>query len=162
MSEELKRKKNMRFANKQASLTLQQLSVNPEDVFDIMQINPDKSKGEEELKSDLDNLREISNNFDRKLWNQVVKELETMEDFDKVDYVHKMHNELQLFTKTLKLLDKFLQVDESNVGNVFAFGTKKGKEGGKETKGNHEPQETERERKLQTTPKERERKGMGT
>ena len=121
MSEELKRKKNMRFANKQASLTLQQLSVNPEDVFDIMQINPDKSKGEEELKSDLDNLREISNNFDRKLWNQVVKELETMEDFDKVDYVHKMHNELQLFTKTLKLLDKFLQVDESNVGNVFAF-----------------------------------------
>ncbi|QDZ25787.1 3',5'-cyclic-nucleotide phosphodiesterase [Chloropicon primus] len=108
------RKKKLRFANKQASLTLQGAVSSVEDIFE-------KLAHDTVNKSEIEKMRKEAKKIDLDLWLRIMNAMRTMDDEDKADYVHKLHTELQLFTKTLKLLDKILEIDERNVGKAITF-----------------------------------------
>ena len=110
-------KRHKQTRNKQASLTLQGSVATDEDIFNMLSLDDDQEH-------DIDSLRKVSKNIDQDLWKRIVRTMETMVEEEKTEYVHKLHNELQLFTKTLKLLDKILGIDESNVGKAITFLTK--------------------------------------
>ena len=112
-------KRHKQSRNKQASLTLQGSVATDEDIFNLLSLDDVDDK-----EHDIDSLRKVSKNIDQDLWKRIVRTMETMVEEEKTEYVHKLHNELQLFTKTLKLLDKILGIDESNVGKAITFLTK--------------------------------------
>ena len=114
---EIQRKQMHRIKNKKASLTLQGAVSSVDEIFNKLATDFDN-------KTDIDLVRKEMKQIDLNLWLRIMHAHKDMDSEDKMDYTHKMHNELQLFTKTLKLLDKLLEINDDNVGNAVAFLTR--------------------------------------